>query len=119
MPSGRPVGRVARRGILKQAQRRTKPCLSALMPKCAPQIEKVNLWIDTTRHCGRPGVEGLVDRLGDRPGNFVLQGEDIRQLTIIALCPEIFVGLRLNEPGRNAHPVASAENRPFHDRVDA
>jgi hypothetical protein len=86
------------------------------MPKMpSPQVEEVNLRIDSTRHCVHPWVERLVDRVGYGPGDFVLQRKHVRQFTIITFRPEIFIGLRPNEPRRNAHPVACAEDRSFND----
>ena len=55
----------------------------------------------------------------DRLRQLALERQDVAHVALVALRPEMPVGGRLDELHGDAHAVAGAEHRPFHDRVHA
>src|SRR6266700_5752070 len=50
---------------------------------------------------------------GDSPSDIILKSEDVAQVALEALGPEMFLLLRLNQLSRDPHPVARPEYRAF------
>jgi hypothetical protein len=66
------------------------------MPEMASaKIEQISFRINSARRGGRAAMQGLVDRLRDGSCHFVLQAQDISQLTVVAFGPEILIRFAL------------------------
>jgi hypothetical protein len=50
------------------------------------------------------------DLAGNRPRNLALQCQNVAQIALIALGPELLIGLRLDQLRRDPHPVARAQH---------
>jgi len=49
----------------------------------------------------------------DFHGDLVLQSEDVLQVAIVAISPNVFAGQSVDQLGRNAHPVAVSPHTAF------
>ena len=51
--------------------------------------------------------------------NSVLQRKDTGEITVVALGPDMFIGLGLDQLRGNAHPVSALSHRAFQNIADA
>src|SRR5437588_10829322 len=56
--------------------------------------------------------------LGDVTSDFILQGQDILQLFLVAPRPQMAVGLRVDQLSGDAHVVLRTRDRALNDRLD-
>ncbi len=65
------------------------------------------------------GVELRLDRRDDGLGDFVLHGEHVGEIAVVALRPEVTAGGHVDELGRDADVVAVLAHAAFDDVADA
>src|SRR5215471_18177817 len=54
-----------------------------------------------------------LDGAGDSGGNLVLQGKQITKVTVEALCPQMRVGVGLDQLSADTHPFGRPAQAPF------
>jgi hypothetical protein len=59
-----------------------------------------------------------LDRGDDVPGDFILQVEDVAQVTVVPLGPYVLAGRRVNELAGHADPAAVGPHAAFEDVTD-
>ena len=64
-------------------------------------------------------LNGDLDFSRDLPRQFTLKIENVSDVAIVALCPEVRVARRMNQLRRDPHAIARSHDRAFHDAVDA
>jgi hypothetical protein len=82
----------------------------------------MSLRIDRTRFresSPLPRFQRDPDLLRNRPGDLVLQQEDVLQIALVFLAPDRMVGGRIDELGHDPNPVAGAHDRALDERVHA
>ena len=95
-------------------------CVFGTLVKIIPslQIIFVGFWIRRGRS-GQGGwrTDGDIDFPCNGLRNLLLQGENIPELTVVFLRPNVFVGGAANQLYRDTNPVSLAYNRSFHQGV--
>ena len=54
-----------------------------------------------------------LDRCGDARRDLVLQREDVGQLAVVSLCPDMIAGRRVHKLGGDAHPLSALAHASF------
>ena len=71
------------------------------------------------RALGKPGlflgIERYAERARDLRGELALDGEDVLQLAVVALRPQVLVGIGVDQLRRNAHLVPGAAHAAFEE----
>ncbi len=86
------------------------------------EIEEGNFRVHRTRlrkPCLLLWREGMRDAGGNRASHFALYGEDIAQLQVVGVCPQMFIRRGLDELNRDAHPVTGPHHRALDQSVNA
>jgi hypothetical protein len=60
----------------------------------------------------------LTQALRDGPSDLVLHREDVVQIAVVALGPELVAVGRARQLGRDAQPLAGLADRALHDVLD-
>jgi hypothetical protein len=114
---GERVIRIVRDRLLEVSRRLPDAFAVAPVPEIpAAQVEVVRL------HAGGRGLhahELALQRLGDRAGDLVLDGEDALQLAVVGLRPEMESVLDVDQLRGDAQGVSLAAHRAFQERVHA
>ena len=63
--------------------------------------------------CGEPWL----DAVHDGPGDVVLQVEDIREVAVVGLGPEVLVRARIDELRRDADSISGPHDGTFHHGI--
>ena len=102
--------------LLEQLARRLRVCSASPIQPCARlEIENVGIDIEIVAPLARAQRQPkLVD---DRPGDFILDGEDVVDLSIEGFGPHRNVPCGLNQLGFDAHPVAGPHDGPLDDQI--
>ncbi len=58
-----------------------------------------------------------LDLSGDCVRHLALQGEDVAQVALVAVGPQVPVRGRMDQLRRDPHPLPGAQNRPLHHRI--
>src|SRR6516164_2017299 len=80
----------------------------------ALEIELVGLWVDLARTCESRlllGCESHSDLICNRARHLVLQRQNVTQLALVTVRPEVPVIFRLDELRSNPHTIARAKHR--------
>ena len=80
------------------------------------QVQPVRLRVHDSRQMRGPHHD--VDPAGDVGGDVALQVEDLAEIALVDLGPEVHVGGNLNELRRDPHAAAGSRHGPLDDRVD-
>ena len=84
------------------------------------QIREMRFWIDRTRavessHLG--GRQGKLNGPGDCMGDLSLHGENVSQIAVEGLGPEVLLGRGLNQLSRNSDSIPCPQNGSLDDGV--
>src|SRR5947207_4350154 len=76
----------------------------------SPEVEVVGrkaCWRFAPRALDLGAADHRGDHAGDRPADFVLQFEDVRQVAIVTIGPDLHVAATVGQFGRHANAIAN------------
>ena len=66
----------------------------------------------------RRGLDPSAQRRHDGRGHLVLDREDVLELAVVALGPDVGIGFRVDQLHGDAHATGGFANAPFHHVID-